>query len=597
MKPTGQGDRPPRVAFAHGSRRIVFAYDHCVKVWEYTKAGELQLAGSTQHIEGTVVSATPVAHGLLVVEVRQSGTSRLQVHRALEAHEDGESSLVQTLVLPPSANGPGPYHVVSRHSRYMAIVAADGLVSLFSIDKKAVQLLPLSGMQVRCTPDGKPLLDLVGAWLALVPAKATMPAGLAPVVLPPSDSVTERVVDSLSNTAAASFKTISDAGKASFRHYWYGEGATSGNGNTNGGGYVNGQHHVNRSINGHGTNGGRGEGANSRLRALGSMLAGDSNDGCCIQLIDIPEEKTICQFAPAAGGPVSFLACSPFDAVLVAASAKGDSLWSYDLTFVPDHVAVTGRYVRGRVPNRVVDIVWDDAGGFGVVTADKGSLHWFNKRVSLHPSNKVWKLSGWNFESGMLVGAGTGGAPSEALILRHGELIVVDPSTGAATWTFDVPTVPSKALAAGPLETSTKKKSESESPRQPDPLSFFELETCLPYPFLYTDRKVVLSTFMYENSDMYRVPQAKNRYERVSMSIFGMPLATAPIDFGIPRGQVKFSPEQAPTEGADDELAQAMENAGFETVEPIPEDTNGTGDLTPSINPQETASAEQPLNS
>jgi hypothetical protein len=452
----------------------------------------------------------------------------------------------------------------------MAVATSNGLVSLFEI-KDDVQLLPMSGIHARCNPDSLPLLDLVGRWLVYVPAKDSVPGSTTEVILPPSDSMTERVVESLSNTAAASFKSISDAGKASFRHYWYGDPhtATTSNGNTNGT-----------------AQDGNKRGANSRLKSLGSILVGDKGADTSIQIIDIPTQTTICQFVPPMGGTLSYLSCSPYDAVMVTASAKGDSLWSYDMSFVSSGIAMTGRYVRGRVPNRIVDVIWDSVGGFGIVTSEKGSLHWFNKRLSLHPSNKVWKLSGWNFESGALVGPASA---NDLLMLRHGQLVIVDFRTGSATWCFDIPLTPSVVASSSELgpaaegqqhaRPSRDSRDSNCSPKGPDPLSYFELETCLPYPFIHTDRKVIISTSKFDSSSGYRIHAGDRGDDNsetdfqppknlVSMTIFGLPLETSPIDFGIPRGQVKFSPVQQPSEGADNELVMAMENVDFESVEP-----------------------------
>jgi hypothetical protein len=75
------GQQPVHTVLSNGSGRIVFAYDKCAKVWEYTKLGELRLIGSTQNVDGTVISASPIAGDRLVLEVRRDRASVLQVHR------------------------------------------------------------------------------------------------------------------------------------------------------------------------------------------------------------------------------------------------------------------------------------------------------------------------------------------------------------------------------------------------------------------------------------------------------------------------------------------------------------------------------------
>ncbi|CAN6674950.1 hypothetical protein TRVA0_074S00188 [Trichomonascus vanleenenianus] len=519
------------ISFGPSGEALV-SYANSLQLWEYdpvASGGVYTVSGSANNIDGIIMSSTliPGTRQAIVQSVRKR-TSILEVYN-LVTPETAEPPKVKTLVLPPSSSGPGPYSVYCPvNSGYIAIIAANGLVTLLSA--RDFTPLALSGLEAALNADGKPLFDVQGRWLAIATPAASkgQQTGRTPLKLPPSGPLYERIVETVSNTAAASLKSLSDAGVAGIKAYLNKDQVPSPSATA-----IPGTSPTNY---------------NDHQRPISVLngLFSDSSNGLDVQIIDIPTESTICHFTPIAG--VSALSLSPHDAILATVSTKGDSMYTYDVTFVPKEVSVTGRYVRGKLPARVVRIIWDSYGGLGIITADKGSVHWFDKRRSLNSTNKVWKLSAWGIQDAVFVPLNRRAKSDrymQLLLLKQGQILVANVFTGSSLWKYDIPmspVVPTDDVPAdNEMNGDTGESEEKRAPSPADPLSFFELEPCLPYPFIHEDRRFTLSIYDESQGDPHDSFSGGDDGEPPVLHMFGRPIKFQVIDFGRPEGRADFS--------------------------------------------------------
>lgn len=651
---------------------------------------------------------------LVLLQVLRKETIYLEVHQL-----NKKPSFVKSLVLPPASSGPGPYSIYSnRATSALAVITTSGVVTLFSVPQFLP--LPLSGLETRLNPEGIPLFDMSGRWLAYCPKNLsnetlsrsnTSSALGTPLKLPPPGLVLDRILENISSTTASSIKSISDAGVAGIRNYL--SSSTSPYGTTLADTYAKKQQaniilvgNNKFSIDSSGRvaltkDSAAAAGLSSPTtpaavvaalpNALSSLFQAQANSSP-VQVIDIETQKPICTFIPPQG--VSHLSLSPYAATLATVSLRGDAIFTFDLSFVPLQVSLTGKYIRGMTPAKVHQVEWDADGGFGIITRDKGSVHWFERQpwntyesLSASPSeedlstcdnlsspssggggligfrlgstaagaasliksapfkglsgsNKKWKLSGWNVQ-GMILASNKIGKEkdprvineeesleehnssgqtengstsleeikySNVLMLREGQLLVVDVKSGTTCWKYDLPwhpvaenfltpeigieivreanasnafvnSVPPENSAGGAKPSSIVSKihpSEEADTRQQaikviEPLAFFEMHPCLPYPLLHTDRHIVLATYEEEEKEEYQ----GNDNVFFPKSMFGLPINSKELDFGRAKGLVQFS---GPGRRSHDVLSQ---HNGFANAGGADEDGSSTTSGTP----------------
>lgn len=568
----------PHIDFGPNGEAII-AYFSCVQVWTFGNDA-YNFAGSTHDIEGKVIDATLLnnnkkqqhRHSVLVQVLKRSNT-------VLEIHElNSKPSLIQTLVLPPSSTGPSPYNVVSPpEGDYLCIVASNGLVSIFAIREEDYHCLPISGIETELKPsDGSPLLDICGRWLVYSnPKQQGYNKQQTPMKLPPSSPLYERVMENVSSTAVAGLKSLSDAGVAGIRHYF----KLDENDNKHG---ENGSVHDSPHPTNNNANGG-----SIINRVNGLFTDSASKSASTIEIIDIPTETTVCKFNPLDG--LSHLSLSPYDATLATVSSRGDYVYTYDLSFLPTQISVAGRYTRGKLPATVHKVLWDNHGGLGIITSEKGSLHWFDKRRTVDNSNKVWKLSGWGIETGIsgnIILAEENPEKKKQtrhqntscgiLILKQNQVMITDPTNGVCIWKYDLPWTAIEEENSSQAKdeiTNNNKHHDTIDKSTVEPLSFYEMETCLPYPYIHTDRRILFSTFSTDDqgyNDQYDTTiistDIDSNIKIPILNTIGLPIKTSIIDFGRACGQAKFSPDivgsNGPIEEDDDdgEIRKAMES-------------------------------------
>lgn len=639
----------PTIELCQEDGTFLVAYSACAQLWEFDEAaGGYCVTGSTFGINGKVISAhfvrrspqSPndtdehVSHvsrhpnpNYVVLQVVRREDIHLEVHQL-----NKKPSFVQTLVLPPASSGPGPYSVYTRHTdKCFAVITKAGAVTLFSVPD--FHPMPLSGLETAVNSDGLPLFDICGRWLVYSPIKLPSQTVYTPLKLPPPGLLLDRILENISTTTAASLKTLSDAGVAGLRHYLSKDTPQPSKAPTR---TSNNVIYV-----------GKKKFETSALpQALSSLFTGSKSQP--IQIMDLETQAAVSTFASPQG--LSFLSLSPHDAVLATVSAKGENVYTFDLSFVPRQVSLSGKYSRGKTPGKVSHVEWDSEGGFGIITSDKGSVHWFERLPwntyesqvesevgggyvngtnggaagSSSSSSKIWRLSGWSVSSMCMIpdaigcevepkarddasllpressrvslssdlSLSSGGsrdgknsprgkpandkAKNQIAMLREGEILIVSAKTGTCSWKYDIP---SMAISETFLSTvlnvipSSDADSDNSSPdsrscspelkfrrlSKVEPLSFYEMETCLPYPFLHTDRHILLST--YEND------------ENVAYSedwVFGNTLKARELDFGMAKGLANF--EEGFEESANIEIHDGQSD--FE-VENMTADGNG----------------------
>ena len=645
----------PTIELSSHDGTILIAYPSVAQLWEFSSqvstGGAYCLTGSTFGVNGKIISAhfinykagiqedlersengdsfeessgededsnneSPSPGGAHTSKHNSPNLVLLQVVRRddihLEVHQlNKKPSFVRTLVLPPMSSGPGPYTIYARHTeKCIAIITKVGAVTLFSVPE--FHPLQLSGLETTLNQDGMPLFDLCGRWLVYSPAQTPTQTVYTPFKLPPPGLLLDRILENISTTTAASLKSLSDAGVAGFRHYLakdssnptpqaikYNQAKRTGNNVI----YV-GSRKFDVDSSGRVGSSGSPISSMSALPAALTSLFSTQSKSQSIQVIDLETQSVVSTFLSPQG--LSFMSLSPYDTVLATVSAKGESVFTFDLSFVPRQVSLSGKYVRGKTPGKVSHVEWDTDGGFGIVTHEKGSVHWFGRQpwntyeshvdsVSTsvsgqHPgvipnSSKIWRLSGWNVSDMCIIPETIGSEaesknsreiPSEhslapkresslsslssapsmtekkiskysnVAMLRDGEIIVVNVATGMCSWKYDLPSLPiAETVLARTLIITDRKDSDIPLPSnaQPkpqfrnledlqtvEPLSFYEMETCLPYPFVHTDRHVILATYDEEEEK-----------ERIMSNVFGLTVKAKELDFGRARGLVNFS--------------------------------------------------------
>jgi hypothetical protein len=672
----------PTIELSDNDGTFLVAYPSVAQLWEYSTdvptGGAFCITGSTFGVNGKIISAHFISHDHTLKKpdeddhytddttnynnyYESSDTDRADVDSAAEGTADGyadtsraphysshaapayvllqilknndiqlqihqlnkKPSLAKTLILPPASSGTGPYTVYTRHSKNtLAIITRSGAITLFSVPD--FRVLPLSGLETNLSSDGVPLFDLCGRWLVYSPVKTQLPVTYTPLKLPPPGLLLDRILENISSTTAASLKSLTDAGVAGLRHYLAKDPTRPTDKSKQPQRTSNSVIYVGSrkfSVDSSGTITGI-----SALPAALTNLFSSHLKSHLIQIIDLETQTKVSTFLSPQG--LSFLSLSPFDSLLATVSSKGESVYTFDLSFMPRQVSLNGKYVRGKTPARVSHIEWDPEGGFGIITRDKGSVHWFERQrwnifesesmvnsSSIANSNKIWRLSGWNVSDVCMVPDyistetelkvsengdscrrrfSNTSVLSEArravqanrslsvntkiAMLRDGEIIIVDLRTGTCTWKYDIPSLPiSETFLVPKIEIVEDMSSDNDmqfvlsTPDYRDlerfsgiePVSFYEMESCLPYPFIHTDRHIILATYSSadDNNEFDRKSSADDGFD--VGDVFGLPLSSQELDFGRAKGLATFP---GGTMSATDDSSPSSEVSEIESI-------------------------------
>lgn len=524
-----------------------------LQVWRREEDAYAVCCSKNVETEGGMVVGLHSMETELLVQVRLKKSVQMLVYDAA------------TLTLQQQFEGPlktPDVYTVHAAAEHMVLTAPNGSFFVYkrpdyvltdtngTAKVQTAQIQPAAAQKQRETnilspfPHSAPLLDLQGRWLAYCRDSPDLDGVLTPVGLPPPGPLLERVLESLSMTAATSLKSLVAAGS---RYYWGYESSS---------------------------------GAKEGLSMRSWNILGRKPP--IVTVIDLKTGKERCSFSPPSG--LSFLSLSPYDLSIATASHNGEHVFTYDLTFADKEVNLVSKHQRGKTPARIGGIIWTASGGLGIVNAKQGSLHWFQRNMEYpfySEEVKLWKLGGVR-QAGETT-------DNSILLLRGNRLVSVNQTTGTLEHEFVFPlesgeappdSVPTPVSFSTPVSSSTpssrpssartsatpppsrgfntasfsgknsvlnalKETQEAANARisaerrallsAVDPLSVYELETCSPYPYFHSNKRTMQSTYSVGSSGHENVPS-----ESPHFNVFGGPIDYTPLDFGCGTGEVEM---------------------------------------------------------
>ncbi|ODQ78561.1 hypothetical protein BABINDRAFT_86414 [Babjeviella inositovora NRRL Y-12698] len=564
---------------------VFVAYQNAIQVWDWFPAtaasagGTLYLAASHRMREtGTIVSITPLQGKPFVLLVQVT----MGKHILVNVTTIGGST---TQLLRETASA--PYHIFSHSKSHFVVVDANGKMHVY--DRKSLQKvgfgLPNQAKLDPCSfANGNPLCSLAGKWLAYCPGKASEDTkrNVTPVKLPPPGPLLNRVISSIS---AATIDGVFKVSEASSRKI---------------GDYFSRDQQEKSSASPSSTH----KYLKDTLTKLFSKETPEKAHKRVV-VVDLSNGRTLGVLRPP-GGDLSYLSLSPYDAHLVTANKRGDALLYWDLSKLPSEFSFLGKYIRGKTASIIDSVCWGGGGGsFGITTRASGSIHWFSTNLSEPPDDHSWILSSFGVTR-MCLGPRIATLSSgdykakhvDAVELLHhqrslqgcllavldGVIKVVSPTDGSCSWQYALPE------ASGMVAEASQSEGEKEDlePYYTNPLAQAEIETCLPYPNLFNNRKVQFSIYdfqknlgamdsgmlsmelLVDGSETSRRTGRGDSYRFIANysrdgGDFGKGFAVQPLRFGKHVGDPQFFSEaETNEEKGIAEIKRAMEDLLFE---------------------------------
>lgn len=257
-------------------------------------------------------------------------------------------------------------------------------------------LLELSSSEIllkTATFDSAAVFDVMGTWLVYSPTKseidyfkrlqiskdsaangrsdkkAVAKSMYTPVKLPLGNPLLVSMMSSLSNNAFDKLFKLSQFGTKKFRSYM-----------------SSSENIIDKDVSLHSISNSIGKALYSTATKLKKQaLSSSSNE--FVKVIDLRNGQVMATFKPPGG--ISHLSLSPYDLHLIQVSYRGDNFYMWDLYKLPKEVSLVEKFTRGKTSAKIKDVVWfvndkntetlsGTNSGFGCVTKESGSLHWFN---------------------------------------------------------------------------------------------------------------------------------------------------------------------------------------------------------------------------
>lgn len=240
--------------------------------------------------------------------------------------------------------------------------------------------------------DSAPIFDIMGSWLVYCPTKAEndyfknllcsddnvcaksknakeKKGSYTSVKLPPNGPLLFRVASSVSSTAFDKLFKISQLGTTKVKSYM-----------------KPGNNFIEKDVS-----------LQSISSSIGSAIFSTANkikkqasligEHETVKIIDLSNGEVMATFKPPGG--ISFLSLSGYDLQLAQVNYKGDSIYLWDLYQLPNEISFVGKFLRGKtsavvkeicwfVNNKIVDGTEVTNSGFGCITKETGSIHWYN---------------------------------------------------------------------------------------------------------------------------------------------------------------------------------------------------------------------------
>lgn len=351
--------------------------------------------------------ATP-ARTLLVSVCCDEGSTEPYIEARADSH-------ARFFVLPPPLHGQplavkalADFLVVGSAEGYLYVVRADPdawlveanadglLLALVRhstrplVEKEGLQGVPASAVCLKAaTHDAAAIFDIVGTWLVYCPKMAEIdyyknllhcteapgasqqPARsvLTPVKLPPHGPLLLRVLSSVSNTTIDKLFSLSQFSTKKVKAYM-----------------ATGSTLMEKDISLQSISASISKAlylTTSRLKKH-ALLYGEHE---MVKIVDLRSGQVMATFKPPGG--VSRVSLSHYDLQLALVSYRGDHIYMWDLFQLPRQVSLVGKFVRGKTSAVIHDIFWllsnrtvDGAqvtnSGFGCISKNTGTVHWYN---------------------------------------------------------------------------------------------------------------------------------------------------------------------------------------------------------------------------
>lgn len=244
------------------------------------------------------------------------------------------------------------------------------------------------------TFDGSAVFDLVGTWLVYSPLKleieyfrrlhvsvndnaannrsdknSVMHSMYTPVKLPLGNPLLLRMMTSLSNNAFDKLFQWSQFGSQKVRRY-----------------ISSSDKIIDKDVSLHSLSKFLGRALYSTaLKLKKQALSSGSNE--YIKILDLANGRIMATFKPPGG--ISHLSLSPYDLHLIQASFRGDNFYMWDLYKTPKEVSLVENFTRGKTSAKTREVMWfvndnnsdvlpGTNSGFGCITKESGSAHWYN---------------------------------------------------------------------------------------------------------------------------------------------------------------------------------------------------------------------------
>lgn len=243
------------------------------------------------------------------------------------------------------------------------------------------------------TFDSSAVFDIVGNWLVYAPdrteidyfkrlqvsndssangrtdKKSAAKSMFTPVKLPLGNPLLMKMVSSLSNNAFDKLYKLSQYGTKKFRNYMSSSSKI-----------------IDKDVSLHSISNSIGKALYSTATKLKKQaLSSGANE--YIKIMDLSNGRILATFKPPGG--ISYLSLSPYDLHLIHASYRGDNFYMWDLYKLPKEVSLIEKFARGKTSAKTKEIVWfvndentnvlpGTNSGFGCITKESGSLHWYN---------------------------------------------------------------------------------------------------------------------------------------------------------------------------------------------------------------------------
>lgn len=297
----------------------------------------------------------------VLLTLKRDGEIVFLTEKIGQFHED-DDSIETSIILPPAIHGYYPFKIKSSSSKFIGIATNEGSLTVF--DQTKSQPLPFN-LNVKMLNDDC-LFDIQGRFLAYVPADGddefnSEDTHLTRLNVPSynSKSVYSRLVENLSNTALDGISNIS--------HNLQKKNLQT---NPSQQQQQQQQHDIKKNLKLY---------LSSFINGGGSSKDSKSSK---VILIDLESQRQIACFKPPNG--ISNLSLSPYNSHLITINSRGNQIYKWDLTKIPNEIDLIDIQIRGKTSSIVGQIHWYSNNIFQILTSQTGSIHSFFTDSNVH---------------------------------------------------------------------------------------------------------------------------------------------------------------------------------------------------------------------